>query len=339
MILYINDHLPIDDRLSSSLERLTSARIVRVSDAAAVEEFAQLPKRFPGMLRRNLSWRGGRPLSPHRWTPGMLKDREFDVAYVYNPGFFLSKVVAGRSRRVVMRDSGYANYVRHRVPPARALPRLLAGRSPVFQTWGEERWIDEIQVVRPDLVPARVRGKASRITLDRFMARLSAERSLALTLAFYGEPPLALELDGPTALIVTQPIDQLEMCTTAQKLELYESLAERLRQHGFDVVVKPHPREQVAALAGCQHIPQAFPIEGWTYLGRPPFDLAVSLNSAALSDEDLGFARRRLQLVPPDRFYPRYWDTWPAMIDRSFDGAAPTFHPSAPDAGDLGPGT
>ena len=339
MILYINDHLPIGDRLSSELEWLTSAEIVRVSDAAAVEEFAQLPRILPGMLRRNVSWRGAMPLVPHRWTPPILEDREFDTAYVYNPGFFLSKVVAGCSRRVVMRDSGYANYVRHRVRPRKALPRLLAGRSPLFQTWGEERWIDDIQVVRPDLVPIRVRGKASRITLDGFMAELSAERSLALAQSFFGEQHPALEMDGPTALIVTQPIDQLEMCTTAQKLELYEALAERVRQHGFDVVVKPHPREVVAPLAGSPQIPQAFPIEGWTYLERSPFDLAVSLNSAALSDEHVRFAERRLQLVPPDRFYPRYWNSWPAMIERSFENAEPTFRPSSSDTGNRGPST
>ena len=69
------------------------------------------------MIRRNVSWSGGwRPIGPSSWVPSFLANRTFEIGYVYHPGFFLSKVVAGRCDKVVMRDSGYANYVTHRVP-------------------------------------------------------------------------------------------------------------------------------------------------------------------------------------------------------------------------------
>ena len=305
-VLYIDDQLPLDDRLLHSLATLANAEIARVSDRAAVDSFAKFPRFVPAMLRRNLSWTAGRsPLRPSSWTPAFLSERNFETGYVYHPGFFLSKVVAGRCRRVVMRDSGYANYVRHRVPWTRKVPRLLAGRSPTFQTWGEEPWVDEIQVVRPDQLPNHVRHKASRATLDDFMGRLSNERARAVATSFWGDiaPPAARR--RPTALILTQPIDHLGICTTSQKSALYAELADRLRQDGLDIVVKHHPRESTPVLPHESSIPAPFPIEAWAWLGQPRFELAVSINSASLAAPEVSFAEQRLQLVPPDRFYPK----------------------------------
>ena len=62
-------------------------------------------------------------------------------------------------------------------------------------------------------------------------------------------------------------------------------------------------------------MPRWFPIEGWIWLGLRPFDLAVSLSSAALADECPSFAHDRWQLIAPEMFYAQYWDRWPEMID------------------------
>lgn len=320
LVLFIEDRLPLGDDLGQSLAALTNAEIVRVSDHSAIESFARLPRFLPPMLRRNLSWTGAwTPVRPSTWTPAFLSGRRFGTGYVYHPGFFLSKVVAGHSDRVVMRDDGYANYVRHRVPLKRVVPRLLAGRSPRYQTWGEEPWVDEIQVVRPDQLPHRIQHKASRLMLDDLMSEMSDHQARKLANAFWGstEPPATGE--HPTALILTQPLDQLGICTTTEKADLYQEIVDRVRKRGLDIVVKCHPRERKPVLQNEQQIPAAFPIEAWIWIGQPRFDLAVSLNSTSLSDPKASFAQQTLQLIPPERFYAEHWKDWPALIDGAFD--------------------
>lgn len=318
VVYFIDDRFQLDEDVRCELERLSGADVVRISDAAAVEAFARLPRRLPGVVRRNISWRSGRPITPFQWAPAELADRSFGTAYVYHPGFFLSKVLAGRSGRVVMRDSGYSNYVRHRVPLTKAAVRLLAGRSPFRQTWGEERWIDEIEVVRPDRLPGRVQRKGRRLTLDDLMTKLPAAEAQAVAMAFWGDHPLPSGTLEHAALLVTQPIELLGICSEADKTRLYADIATRLRDRGFEVVVKPHPREPDTVIPGVPHLPSAFPIEAWQWLDRPPFAAAVSLNSAALADNRVGFALDHLQLVPPTKFYGSEWSTWPSLIDAAF---------------------
>lgn len=324
-LVFIDDHLELGDRLLDHLVELTGARVRRVSDRASIEAFARLPRFLPGMLRRNVSWTDrGRPILPRSWAPASLAGTRYDIGFVYHPGFFLSKVIAGRCDRIVMRDSGYANYVRHAVPMGRALPRLLAGRSPRFQTWGEEPWVDEIEVVRPDRLPQRIRHKASRLTLDGLMAALPSHTSRAVAAAFWGSETAPSAPRAATALILTQPIDQLGFCSTAAKNALYDGIARRLEDEGFEIAVKPHPLERDIALRDRHQLPAAFPIEAWTWLGVPQFDLAVSLNSAALADREVSFARKRVQLIPPTSFYAAHWSTWPDLIGKAWDRSSTT---------------
>lgn len=317
IVLFIDDHLPLDHSLRQELESLTGIRIRCVSDLGAIAEFSRLPHWVPDMLRRNLSWHNCCPVTPFRWAPRDLRNRQFEVAFVYHPGFFLSKVVAGRSQRVIMRDSGYANYVYHRVPKRRKALRLLAGRSPLRQVWGEERWVDAIEVVRPDQLPRRARHKGSKLTLDQLMNRLPRDQSRQIARAFWGSGPV-LSIDNSTALLVTQPIEQLGICSPTEKRQLYSQIVARLRALNFNIVVKPHPRETLPPLPGEVCLPAAFPIEAWTWLDQPQFDLAISLNSAALADSQVSFAARHLQLVPPSYFFAEYWNQWPSLIEASF---------------------
>lgn len=319
LILFSDDFLPLADDLLTELASLSGAEIVRVSDRSAIDAFARLPRAIPAQVRRNISWTDrGRPIGPASWSPASLVDRCFDTGYVYHPGFFLSKVIAGRCTTVVMRDSGYANYVRHRVPWRRRFARLVAGRSSRFQTWGEEPWVDRIEVARPDMLPEHVRHKSSRLTLDELMHRLPPDVARSLAQAFWGDAPTVSIGNRPTALLLTQPIDQLGICTRAQKHELYDVLARRLREQHFDIVVKPHPRELEPALPQLPRAPAPFPIEAWAWLGQPPFAVAVSLNSTSLASLDSSLAVRRLQLVPRERFYSAYWNEWPGHIDEAF---------------------
>lgn len=324
VLLYLEDHLGLDDHLCRELSAVTGAEIVRASDRSEIERFARLPRWMPGIVRRNLSLdRVGRPIVANRWSGSSIGERSFDVAYVYHPGYFMSKVVSGRAEAVVMRDCGYAAYVRHRVPWSRKLPRLLAARSARWQTWGEEPWVDLIQVARPELLPSSVRPKAEPLTVDELLGRLDASTARQVGSAFWGDADPIVIGEEPTALLLTQPIDDLGMCSSAEKRDLYETLAERLRVRGYDVVVKPHPRESAGVLDDVPTLPPSFPIEAWVYCGHRPFDVAVSLNSAALAPTAVSFAARTVQLVPHERFYPAFRAQWNGHIEHAFS-ALPT---------------
>ena len=316
LVVFIDDHLPLDAAMRRRLERVGHAEVVTTSDRRAIERFSALPRWAPQVLRRNVGWSGRCPISPFDWD-----DEEFPArcatAYVYHPGFFLSKVIAGRADRVVMRDSGYANYVTHRMPPHKAILRMAAGMSPFTQVWGEERWVDAVEVARPDRLPARARAKATEaLTLDRLLGRLDADVATDVARAFWGDHPLPEIPDGKVALLVTQPIDDLGFCSVDAKAGLYGGIVGRLEERGFTVVVKPHPRERRPALTHLPSLPAPFPIEAWTWLGQRPFDLAISLNSASLVEQRTSLAARRVQLVPPTKFYAAFFDEWPTLIAR-----------------------
>ncbi len=321
-IVYIDDAMPVGTETGERLSSLVGADLLRVSDDGQIDSFARLPRFAPAILRRNLSWADRRPIGPTSWEASVLADRRFATGFVYHPGFFLSKVLVGRCDRIVMRDSGYANYVKHKVPARRMLPRLLAGRSPRYQIWGEERWVDHIEVARPDQLPGRVQHKASRLSLPDLRCRITDEHARALARSFFDDATVP-DIDDPSALLLTQPLEQIGICTYEEKRELYEGIASALRRSGFHVVVKAHPRELAPALEQYEQLPRAFPAEAWSWLGRPPFDLAVSLNSTSLAADDPSFARSRLQLIPPTAFYARHWTEWPTMIERALSELGP----------------
>lgn len=319
LLLFLDDRLRLADDLRTMLADTTGADIVVASDLDSIERFARLPRWMPAIVRRNVSWtRRRRPIRPSAWRQSPVGSRSFEAGYVYHPGYFLSKVVAGRCQQVVMRDCGYAAYVRHRVPWSRKATRVVARRSPRWQIWGEERWVDRIQVARPELLPASVRHKAERVAIDELMGALEPITAQRIADAFWGDAEQIRLGSEPTALLLTQPIDDLGMCTTAEKRALYAGIARRLRDRGFAVAVKPHPREFSSSIDGVPSISPAFPIEAWTWRGQRPFDVAVSLNSAALAPLAVSFAAQTIQLVPYERFYPAFADQWGGFIDQAF---------------------
>lgn len=314
-IAFIDDRLPLDPDRMAAIANLADAEVITVSDHQAIEEFARLPRWMPNIVRRNITW-ASRPVTPLSWCPDWLPGGGIEVGYVYHPGFFLSKVVAGRADHVVMRDSGFANYVRHRVPLFKAVLRLAVGRSPRYQVWGEEPWIDEIEVAQPDRLPEPARSKAHRLTADTLMSNISGDGARRLALTLWGDDPVPELSSRPTALLLTQPLDMIGMASTTEKSDLYQELSAEIDRAGYDLVVKHHPRDTTPVLADKPTIPAHFPVEAWRWLDRRPFDLAVALNSTSLAAGDQSVAAQIIQLVEPTRFYPRYWPDWsPSVCD------------------------
>lgn len=327
-VVYLDDDLPLCAPVRARIEATCpGVRFLWISDRHEMQAFARLPRWLPALIRRNLSVGraaagGWRLMRPADWTSGALGARRFDVGHVHHAGFFMAKVVAGRCDRVVLHESGLHNYARLPVPPLKALLRLLSGMAPHRQFWGEERWIDEIAVARPDLLPAPLRHKARRWSAD-LAGRNSAltDRMRRLAAIFL---PAAGELSaGPdTALILGQPIDTMGLCSSAAKAALYAGIARRLGASGFRVLLKAHPRDPAFRIDGVETLPPDFPIEIWPLLSDRRFALAVALCSAALGEAGDTFAEARVQLVPPDLFNRAGFADWPAGIDRALAGRA-----------------
>ncbi len=295
-ILYLQDDLPVPESAHASLAALCpAAHLAFMSDRAMAAEFANLPRFLPAILRRNLRVPVHGGAVPIRWRPPDFASTGFGTGYIYHPGFFSAKVFAGMCRHVVMRESGMNNYIALGVPPMKAMLRALCGLPAHRQIWGEEHWIDSIEVETPEALPAPIRHKARRVRFADVLAAAPpklVERAVALLAPDISDvtvPPYA-------ALILTQPIEELGLCDAESKRAVYARLAHALSERGYRVFVKNHPREAAYTLPGTVTVARGFPIETWALVQEGRFALAVALHSAALVQSGAEFAERSVQL-------------------------------------------
>jgi hypothetical protein len=314
-VIYLEDLLPIPADMRLRLARACpQVSFIFTSDSDQIAAFARLPRVLPAIVRRNISV-GGRwgIIRPAAWQSPLIKDRRFDTGYVYHSVFFMAKVLSGRCDHMVLREDGLSNYVARDVPPFKAALRWLCGLSPGQQIWGEEQWIDRIEVSRPDDLPASVRAKAVRVTFRDVMDVLPAPTARAIGSAFLPDVP-QLAHGTRTAILLTQPLDAVGICSPAQKLQIYAQIADQLTQAGYRVYVKPHPTEAESALPGTVALPPTFPVEVWPYITDQKFSRAVALCSTALVSGARAFADQTTQLVPPAMFNADHFADWPGLI-------------------------
>lgn len=305
-VLYLEDNAPLGEVLRHGLDELApDIEISVTTDAAEIAHFATLPAWMPGLLRRNLRL-GGRAglMRANSWRLPILGDADFGLGYVYHPGFFASKPVAGSCARVVMRESGLNNYVSRPVPLTKAVLRALSGLPARRQTWGEEPWIDVVEVARPDLLPAILRKKARRLTFAQVLNRLPEDALARLRLLFApGFDKDTVDLGpGASALLLTQPLDHIGLCSQVQKQQIYDALAAALCEQGYRVYLKRHPADAGFNVTGTTPLPADFPIELWSFLDLPRFDRAVAVCSAALLEGEALLADRVDQMLTPAAF-------------------------------------
>lgn len=319
-IIYLEDDTPLPADLRQRLAAACpQARFLFTRDQDQIRAFARLPRFLPSILRRNLTFR--RPFGlqrPQTWQPPLLGGRQFATGYLYHAGFFFSKVVAGLCSRVVLRESGLNNYVSLAVPWPKALIRFLVGRPPFRQTWGEETWIDAIEVTDPGQLPAVVRAKARKLTSADVLDRLPPSVSRHIAAAFLGDHPL-VKPPSRSALLLTQPLNAIKICSLAEQEAIYVGIISRLHQAGYTVYVKPHPLDLAPELPNVRLLPKTFPIEALPYLIDDKFDLALALCSAALTYGARPIARDNVQLLPQDLFNPQGFPHWSGLIDDALD--------------------
>lgn len=336
LLIYLEDDLPLHDELRQRLlSACPEAEFLFTTDADEIAAFSQLPRWFPPIVRRNLRFGGPLGLvTPHSYGTLALRGRHFERGYVYHSGFHTAKSLVSHCDEIVLREGGTHNYVTHTIPWAKALLRGFAGRRPRYRVWGDEPWIDRIQVALPEELPQSVRAKASRIEMTELLTSLPENRSRALARAFLETPPPSLRDADQNALLLTQPLDQAGICSFSQQKQFYELVIQMLHDKGYRVFHKPHPRETPCPLPNTEAVPAQFPIEAWPFAGGKPFDLAVTAFSSALKRSDLGFAKIGLQLIPVEAFKASEFSGWPPRVTSTFDKLNMTGRPTTTESGD-----
>lgn len=315
VVVYLEDYVPLSPALRTRLARVCPmAEIIISTDRAEQSDFTQLPAILPDLLRRNLRLGRKGVCRPKDWQPSWLAGRRFATGYLCHSGLFFSKVVAGVCSHVVLREDGLNNYHAHPVPPMKALVRFAAGLPAWQQIWGEEAWVDEIEVSIIEKLPTSVRGKARQLTFSGVMQALPAQTARDLGTAFLGDQPQLATTQEHEALLLTQPLDGVNLCSIEEKHAIYSKVADHLRTLGYRVYVKHHPRDLPFSLEGTSEIPATFPIEVWPFVGHHRFDLAIALCSAALISGAQAFAESAVQLLPPEAFNQKSVQRWDADI-------------------------
>lgn len=300
VVVYLEDDVPLDAAMKSRLAVFERRiRVLFSTDAAEIAHFSGFPAYFPDILRRNLRPSGTRATG---WKLPMLGGRHFTTGYIYHPGFFTSKPIRASCDYLVMREAGLNNYVTHPVSGLKAVTRALCGLSWRGQTWGEEPWVDAIEVTNPDRLPERVRVKARQHGFTEVYESLKPDQVCRLAAVFLPNPPVIDTQNGPAALILTQPLDKIGLSSETEKRQIYTHIAIHLKKQGYQVYVKHHPTDTSFALEDAKTVQASFPIELWPALHLPRFDLAVALCSASLVEGEFLLAERVEQLMLPDAF-------------------------------------
>ncbi len=313
-IIYLED----DAQLSKSLrmrisETYPHIRLLVSTDAAQIAEFGGID--LTGLMRRNLRFDGVRGFTRStRWALPMLTEQRFDIGFIYHTGLFSAKSAAFSCDHVVMRESGLNNYVALPVPWPKAVVRACVGLPPFRQVWGEERWVDVIEVSRPEYLPARVQAKARGLTFAKLLGSLDEKQALTLGRVFVPTSPELNLKPEPRAVVLTQAIDDAGLCTSAEKKAIYQGIVDVLQAQGYDIHVKHHPTETPYSLTGCTTFDANFPVELWATLGLPRFNLAVALCSAALIEGEALLAKKVVQLITPAQFNVAGVRQWRATL-------------------------
>ncbi|MGR5287486.1 polysialyltransferase family glycosyltransferase [Vibrio maritimus] len=314
--------MPIDfqyvhPKIRKSLkESFPHIRFVFVKESTFIRSFSRGRDFLPSIVNRNLSFSKGYFVRPKLWQRANYFDVEYERCYVYHSGPFLAKVLAGQSRKTILRVDGFASYQYQSVQPLKGVLRLMFGLSPKRQIWGEEKWIDVVEAPHPEMIPcSNIRQKAQQ-TFDVFKY-LHDDTVRGKLMDCFGVAESCYAQAHTQVLLLTQPISEAGLCDAEFKQTLYTRLIELMHSKGFDVILKRHPREQQMIVLNCTELPLDFPVELLYFLGIK-FKVALALNTAALNPET-PLAVQQVQLIPLDKFSCQCTYMWHDLIAKNLE--------------------
>ncbi|PPL15525.1 hypothetical protein UN63_12235 [Oceanisphaera arctica] len=182
------------------------------------------------------------------------------------------------------------------------------------QVWGEESWIQSIEVEYPDKLPERIKKKAVELKFSTLLSGLNNKARSSFVKVFELESFYRMSSEK-SCLVLTQPVDQVGICSAEFKINLYRIIVEKLTEKGYRVFIKQHPKELDYILDNTTKLPTLFPVELWFYLTSHRFDYCVALCSSGIHANGEPIARKSEQLIPLKFFNANYVSDWESIID------------------------
>ena len=122
------------------------------------------------------------------------------------------------------------------------------------------------------------------VELSRTALRLKLNNAQAGQMVhLFGVPPVSAK-HGETALLLTQPLFLDGVCDSeGTQFDKYKEIAADLHRQGYEVIVKPHPRDTVDyTQLGLPVLERTFPVELLEYIVDGGFGCAATVSSSAV---------------------------------------------------------
>ncbi|RAU36891.1 polysialyltransferase family glycosyltransferase [Enterobacter sp. ECC-175] len=315
-IIFLLDYQDLSfERQERLITNFETIEFFFIKEYELINDFCPIQKNIPGIIRRNFSIKDGRfYFGCGKWVPHFLAKRKYNTTYIYHSGPFTSKVVRSVSQKIILREDGLSNYVIQPLHPLKAAVRLFWGLSPFGQVWGEEKWVASLEVESPELLPKRVRKKADKLTISSLLISLDVTNRARLIDSFELQGLSSFD-NSRSCLILTQPIDDVGICCTKDKVELYSKLALKFLNKGYEVYIKFHPKEKEYKIPNARVISKDFPVELLKYVLDGQFIYCVALCSSSINSEEHSLALRQKQLIPLEYFNKSYFDGWEDFVE------------------------
>lgn len=315
-IVCLVDYQPLADETQARLQsEFPEICFFFINEAEQIATFATWPLSTIQILKRNLALKNARMVRPWQWRPTWLDKEDYSIGYLYHSGPFMAKVLSGACKNVVLREDGLANYLEFKVSRLKSVVRYFFGMNPSRQVWGEETWIDCLEVERPEDVPLIVRGKAKTLKFADLMRKVPRENLEAISSAFQLSTTNK-NTQEKTAVIFTQPIAQVGYCDANEEMhDLYQSIVDNLHNKNYEVFIKPHPKDDLCAYNNAAVLPKDFPAELLACTVVDKYDVAIALFSTAIVGSEL-FAKKRVQLIEESFFKKKFFHQWEDMAKK-----------------------
>ncbi|ELV8684360.1 hypothetical protein QNE28_004361, partial [Vibrio fluvialis] len=131
---------------------------------------------------------------------------------------------------------------------------------------------------------SEVSNKLECLELSKFEKELSADICEKITKTFSG---FDIPVDGRNVIILSQPLSEDNFISEERKIDIYREISEEYIQQGFNVYLKPHPREYTRYeqhLNEVKVFPSLMPSEVLNLQSLNKFDVGVAIQSTALDN-------------------------------------------------------
>jgi len=154
---------------------------------------------------------------------------------------------------------------------------------------GRDKQIESIYVQNPEKLPKDLRKKGKYLNLTTMENNLDENSKNKIINLFIDSisKDIISSRKRKNCLIITQPIEKANF-PEERKKELYRQISLKMSNDGFEVFLKPHPKEKTdysfLEIENIHLLNKDFPLEITNLFDKTCFDLGITLYSASLKN-------------------------------------------------------